>query len=355
MVFVCHCGIVCHDSFGFQLANNWQILLMTPAWGGVFIFFCISGFLANKSYSASKIENPLYGNSTFLKKKFVNIYIPCLVFISLAYILTDPNGRLSWRFILKIITCTFNGRGCGIKYVGASWYVFVLMWLYVLTPVFYSLLNKWETKYGARKFKNYLILMIIIAGIGLAYRIAGRALGLDWYSGIYANVIGNLDLFICGMIADRMTKCRPQLSSKLKMGLIYGIWIVFLNFIVINCFFYYYGEHGYLPLIHIYKYVFPTIYLVFTCAMLAWNEDMDKYLGKNLMVRHILASVASYTFMFYLWHSIIFYIFANKIQVTDDFMHYLATLILGSIATAYVAVLMTVMNKGIRKLSINGK
>lgn len=42
MVFVCHCGIVCNNAFGFELENNWQILFKTPAWGG---YFC-SSFLA---------------------------------------------------------------------------------------------------------------------------------------------------------------------------------------------------------------------------------------------------------------------------------------------------------------------
>lgn len=135
LVFVCHCGIVCNKSFGFELSDNWQILFKTPAWGGVFIFFVISGFLASKSFSSGLFGNRGAYIRIFLKKKFLNIYVPCIIFISLVYILTDPEGKLTWTFLLKILTCTFNGTGGGIKYIGASWYVFVLMWLYVLTPI----------------------------------------------------------------------------------------------------------------------------------------------------------------------------------------------------------------------------
>lgn len=51
LVAVCHCWIICNQEFGFELQDNWQILLKTPAWGGVFMFFTISGYLAQSSIS----------------------------------------------------------------------------------------------------------------------------------------------------------------------------------------------------------------------------------------------------------------------------------------------------------------
>lgn len=349
LVFVCHCGIVCNESFGFELANNWQILLKTPAWGGVFIFFIISGFLACKSFSSGLLGNR-HHIKIFLKKKFLNIYVPCLLFISLAYILTDPEGKLTWMFLLKILTCTFNGTGGGIKYIGASWYVFVLMWLYVLTPVFYRAIESWEEKHRGIEFKGYFRLISVIAVMGCVYRISGRALGLEWYSGIYANVIGNLDLFVSGMIAHRMTQFLPSLSHNGKRLLIYGNAASLAILIVVCCFFYYYGEKDCPSLIHIYKYVFPTFFLVTTGCLLIYSEEADRLMTRYGFFRKVTGLIVPYTFMFYLWHSIIFAIFANKIHIDDGFAHYIITLLIGSLVTGYVSVLMTTMNKGIRNL-----
>lgn len=353
MVFVCHCGIVCNNSFGFELSDNWQMMLKTPAWGGVFIFFTISGFLASKSYSSciNGKSNGLY----FLKKKFCNIYIPCIIFISLAYILTDPNGKLTWLFLLKLLTCTFNGTGGGIKYIGASWYVFVLMWLYLLTPIFIKVLSYWDDRHREKTFKGYFILIAGIAIFGCLYRITGRALGLEWYSGIYANVIGNLDLFLSGMIAHRMTLCLPKSFQKIKKLFIYGLMIIFVVFININSIFYYYGETNNPALIHVYKYFFPSIYLVLTCSMLIWSGEIDKEMNSSDKYKRVTELIVPYTFMFYLWHSIIFSNIADKIYLEDGLAHYLVTLSVGTLVTGYVSVLMTIMNKGINKFFMNGK
>lgn len=267
--------------------------------GGVFIFFIVSGFLASKSFSLGLSSNQ-HHIRIFLKKKIFNIYVPCILFISLAYILTDPEGKLTWIFLLKILTCTFNGTGGGIKYIGASWYVFVLMWLYFLTPVFYRVIELWEEKHRDAEFKGYLTLIAVVAILGGVYRILGRALGLEWYSGIYANVIGNLDLFVSGMIAHRMTMFLPSLSYGTKKFIIYGNAISFAILIIISCFFYYYGEKDSPNLIHIYKYVFPSFFLVTTSSLLVYKEEADRLMARCGFFRKATNLIVPYTFMFYL-------------------------------------------------------
>lgn len=198
----------------------------------------------------------------------------------------------------------------------------------------------------------------MIAGIaifGCLYRITGRALGLEWYSGIYANVLGNLDLFISGMIAHRMTLCLPESFQKMKKVFIYGLMIIFVVFININSIFYYYGEASNPALIHVYKYFFPSIYLVLTCSMLIWSGEIDKEMNSSDKYKRVTEKIVPYTFMFYLWHSIIFSNIADKIYLEDGLAHYLVTLSVGTLVTGYVSVLMTIMNKGINKFFMNGK
>lgn len=54
LVYFCHCYIVCNHTFGFEFENNWQMLLKTPAWAGVWIFVFVSGYLAENGFAKGK-------------------------------------------------------------------------------------------------------------------------------------------------------------------------------------------------------------------------------------------------------------------------------------------------------------
>lgn len=152
------------------------------------------------------------------------------------------------------------------------------------------------------------------------------------------------------MIAHRMTLFLPSRSRNGKRLFIYGSAASLAILIVVCCFFYYYGEKDSPNLIHVYKYVFPTFFLVTTGCLLIYSEEADCMMAKYGFFKKVTGQIVPYTFMFYLWHTIIFAIFANKIHIDDGFTHYIMTLLIGSLVTGYVSVLMTTMNKGIRNL-----
>lgn len=334
LVAVCHCWIVCNQEFGFELQDNWQILLKTPAWGGVFMFFTISGYLAQCSirrYGGANVKQ-------FYLNKLKKVLLPCFIFISLVYLLVEP-VKLDYIFIIRLLTCTFNGTGSPIHNIGASWYVFVLMWLFILCPIFNKILDN-ITKYFQNKNKmlSLLFMLILIGGIG--YRILGRILGLEWYSWIYASVIGNIDLFLDGMIVARLQQNVSISNSSLWKKLLY----VALTILIISCsVMYFYGENEKPILLSIYRYITPSIYLVLTSSLLcvSKNESRQVYKVNNL---------APYTFEFYLWHSVVFSIIAKNVIVENGFMRYIIVLLGGFLITSYLAFIMTKMNLGINKV-----
>lgn len=335
LVAVCHCWIICNQEFGFELQDNWQILLKTPAWGGVFMFFTISGYLAQSSISKYVGVNFLQ----FYKNKVKKILLPCFIFISLVYLLIEPTAHIDFLFLLKLLTCTFNGTGSPIHHIGATWYVFVLMWLFALCPFIYKMLDYIVNKYQGKKGPFLSRLFVAISVFGFAYRILGRLLGLEWYSCIYASVVGNLDLFIGGMIVARM----PHLETNISLTIIKRMLFLALAILIVLCSgMYYYGEKNMPTFLSIYRYLTPSIYLTLTSFIL-WITRNETHKTS------IVNILAPYTFEFYLWHSVVYSLIARNIMVENDFARYLLVLFGGIVITSYLAFIMTKMNAGIYK------
>lgn len=335
LVAVCHCWIICNQEFGFELQDNWQILLKTPAWGGVFMFLQSAVILHNLVFRSM-------GGAKFLqfyKNKVKKILLPCFIFISLVYLLIEPTAHIDFLFLLKLLTCTFNGTGSPIHHIGATWYVFVLMWLFALCPFIYKMLNYIVNKYQGQMDHLLSRLFVAISVCGFTYRILGRFLGLEWYSCIYASVVGNLDLFIGGMIVARM----PQLEANISLAKIKKMLFLALTILIVLCSgMYYYGEKDMPIFLSIYRYITPSIFLTLTSFIL-WITRNETHKTS------IVNILAPYTFEFYLWHSVVYSLIAKIIMVENNFVRYLLVLFGGIVITSYLAFIMTKMNAGIYK------
>ena len=170
LVFFCHSYIVGRDEFGFELHGAlW--LLKSPAWGGVWMFFAMGGFLATYGFDKKNYTIDKEGVLKYYKTRFVKVLLPTWVFISLVYIFSMKESTLTMRNIIQFLTCTFNGGGVeGFKGVGATWYVFITMWLYLLTPVLYNQLIKFEARHQGTECRSYLKLASIITCVSISYR-----------------------------------------------------------------------------------------------------------------------------------------------------------------------------------------
>ena len=155
MVFLCHTTIIASQEFGFELHGAWQAL-NTPAWGGVWIFFAIGGFLSAYGFDSGRYTLDKQGILQYYKGRFIKVLLPTWIFISLAYIFSMNESHVTWQAIIKFLTCTFTGPGAGIKNVGASWYVFITMWLYLLAPILYKLIIRIENGNKGREIKIIL-------------------------------------------------------------------------------------------------------------------------------------------------------------------------------------------------------
>ena len=286
------------------------------------------------------------GAKLYYKNRIFKILIPTWVFISLGYLLVIRDDTPSLGLIIQWLTCTFNGTG-GIPGIGASWYVFVVMWLYLLPPLIVKVLNSLEIRYHNREMKMYLTMMGAIVVIGMAYRLFSY-LFLDWYNWTYANVLGCADLFLGGILAYRMTYFLPRLSKKSiqKFRVVAVVALVLLICFCLNfgCILPYAGM--------LYKYIWASGYLVATSAILAmysYQTNEKPATNRYGTIANIFNTIAPYTFTFYLWHSFMLMYVASTLNVTDGNLRFLLTMLVGFVVSSYIAFLMKKMNNGIIK------
>ena len=92
MVFFCHSTIVANDTFGLQL-EGLQRLIITPAWGGVWIFLVMGGFLAAYGFDSQKYEMNKEGILKYYRGRFIKVLLPTWIFLSLVYIFTMKESK----------------------------------------------------------------------------------------------------------------------------------------------------------------------------------------------------------------------------------------------------------------------
>lgn len=349
LVFFCHSTIIAKECFGFEL-YGFERLINTPAWGGVWMFLVMGGFLAAYGFDQQKYSLDKNGVLKYYKGRVVKVLVPTYIFLSLMYIFNMQEANVKWTTILQWITCTFNGRGADIKRVGASWYVFIIMWLYLLAPILLRLLYGFEKNHNGRELKSYVKMLFFFCSIGFMVRVFGFFLNAKindeiYYDWFYANVSGTIDLFVIGMIGERMMHYIPEICETVKKMRIYLPIVLFITTSI------FVKHQGFF-----YRTLGPMLFALCTIFLIIAYSYRTK--GAVSQINGYRFSffcnvISPYTFMFYLWHSPLLGYVADKLEVQNSHLHYWGMLIIGGLVTAYVAFLMTKMNNGIIKSLID--
>lgn len=350
LVFFCHSTIVAGESFGLELQGLFK-LINTPAWGGVWIFLIIGGFLAAYGFDNHKYSLDKAGVQKYYKGRFFKVLLPTWIFISLMYIFNMEDAQLTIPEVLRYLTCTFNGStATGVARIGATWYVFIIVWLYLLMPLLLKGLYWYEERNKGNEYHSYLKLIVILLVFGIFYRLGGvflwHHIGYSiYYNWFYANVTGTLDLFLIGMIGERIMNFLPEISDdKIKRCRKWAFWAVIIVAILFT------GNYRGQRTIYLFfapsLFAFSTVFMIVTYS---YKVDRVKSCFDDTRIGTIFNILAPYAFMFYLWHSVLLGYVADKFNVINVGVHYIVMLSIGGIITAWVAYLMTKMNDNIIK------
>lgn len=148
-----------------------------------------------------------------------------------------------------MLTCTYNGAP-GVDGIGATWFVFALMWFYLFTPLFCNI----AARIGSKGTIGCFLFLMMMGEA--AYRFYARQHGMDWYTMVYTTPLANIDMYFCGVCLAYLLKGTDFHEAVTRFAQLMFV-PCFLGYIVLACWMLAYNKH-----VDILQYVMPTGYLV---------------------------------------------------------------------------------------------
>jgi hypothetical protein len=322
------------------LDYKWVAVLNTPAWAGVWILFILGGYLAGKSFATGRYLYTPKDTGRYYLTRIKKTYIPTMVFIFVFCIFKNPSWLIDNPKVLpSMLLLTYNGSP-GLSGQGHLWFVFPMMMLYIIVPFASFLMEKLSKKVPAFVF---VILAGVVAAAGLIYRLIAAENELDWYKYVYTPAYGNIDLFLSGLIFSFFTRNRKEGNKKIRLAtkIIAGISVVAM--LEINCFVALLGKN------YIYKYIFPTIYVViclFYFFAFDYKREKKNALPTLSNIRknplRIIDWFSGISLYFYIFHALVYNQY-KMIMVEKDFLHLFLYLL-------FVLVMSTVLGYGFSRI-----
>lgn len=315
MVFLLHSTLFESNISSLYNSNNrWAFIWHPSAWAGVWIFFVTGGYFAGIGFATGKYAYSREGIIKYYKKRLLNVVLPTVCFILFCGIFCYPDfwvenaGQIFWKFF------TFQYIGTpGIAGIGATWYISTLMILYLLTPIVGYFIEK--IKNVNKHILDVLIVILIFGGLG--WRLYALKNSMDWNAYVYCPFWANIDLYFGGLVFSYINNGSLRRRTDFEKILATGLFFVT---IISNAYVYYWADKGFDLCGQISMYYYQTIYLVVCLFYLYVFGNMDskptqcslKQVLRNPL--RVIDSFANISFEFYLFHSLILYLWADKVE-----------------------------------------
>lgn len=270
--------------------------LFLPAWAAMWMLFALSGYLLGRKFYSHQCDS-WQDIGIFWKNRALRILPSYYIFLLLVFLFVAPAAFLQEKglFALRLLTCTYNGIP-GLEGVGATWFVSVIIQLYLVAPLIYKfLLKKCPLKYSWILFWGLVI-------AGLVVRLCSQK--VDYYKWIYTFSPANWDLFFAPFVLNAFVYVDSP-DNKLKKILRYLLPILLCVAIGICAFIVYKEKYWWY-----YQYIFPTVFLVIMSGFIySYNRKTNKKRLPLSMINmcknplRLLEGFGMVSFSFYLYHS----------------------------------------------------
>jgi len=260
----------------------------------------------------------------YYSNKFFKIIVPVFSFIFLFCVLIYPsyikNNPIA---IFKFLSFSYNGKPGG-KGIGATWYVFSLVPLYLLTPIFAFIVHKTTER---KLSLIYLFVALLFAGFW--YRYLAIKFSIDWYNMVYTPFFANIDLFFGGIVLSQIVKNFNV--EKVHKKILKDISLfVLLSFILINSIFY--------ESFFFYQVFCPSIYLLIVGFCLFVYSDEKRVKSYEKPIEKLIAFFSGISFEFYLFHSPILHTILPAFGEQNVVILHFKLLFIGFVLTSICAI-----------------
>lgn len=299
--------------------SPYYFYLFPSAWGGVFLFFLLSGYLAGKSFAAGRYAG-VEGAFSYYYRRVTRILLPTWGFLIFVGVFLQADFFVNYpEQILAILTLTYNGA-LGVDGVGVTWYVFTLMWLYFLTPLFHLVLD-FLRRHGGKIALLGLLVVLILAGAVFRYT---NSLEEDrellWYAEVYTPVWGNLDFYLAGMLLPYLA-----LDTGKK-----PVWMKALGGILLGVLVLWNARLNYFELVDVCRYYIPSLYIpVALFYFYAFDVGETRREARHSPIDFL----AGISFEFYLIHSLVLRSIASCLPEGDALVFHYRLLVISFLFT----------------------
>jgi len=331
-VLTLHVGIISGGAFEFYFSDRTWIF-QTPAWSAVWIFFALSGSLNGTSFFSKKFDFNKQGILNFYLVRITKVLIPTWAFIFIVLCLIDLRAIIDNPIVIvKVLTLRYYNNPA-ITSIGATWYVFVLMQLYFITPLLAYLIEKIM---NGKSILFHTTVIALIAAIGLCVRIITFKAGIAW-NAIYVPWYMNLDLYLSGMISAHACCYQTEYVKTSCIIIVIGLGSLIVLVVTNTRLFYLANTNSIATFVC--QYVFPTVWLLYVCAyfyIFSKSDFEPKLFGR------IVKKFAAISFYIYLVHSMVANQIAPFVVIESINKRYMCLLIL----TLFISMCLgTIMNR----------
>lgn len=220
--------------FGFL---NLSFLLNGAAQAGVYMFFCLSGYLMGKGFYARRYTTDVDGALSFYWSRFLRI-VPLYVFyVGIALTIgavTLPSAGQTYASVLHLLTFTYAGGPADlITLLGHLWTISTEVQFYLLVP-FIMLFLLWRPPSGSTAVAALGWIAVgglLIRCLGWNETHFGTASWGDtltsWEQLVFKPLGQNLDLFVAGMMLNFVPKPKIRNVTKSHIARYFGAIALF--------------------------------------------------------------------------------------------------------------------------------
>jgi peptidoglycan/LPS O-acetylase OafA/YrhL len=338
MVFMLHCAAFETDLGLLLTKYKLSFLVFPSAWGGVWIFFIVGGYLAGLGFMQGRYELTISGIKRYYIRRIQKTVVPSIIYILLCVALVYPEFICNLPIVLfRLVFFSYYGAP-GVDGIGATWYVSQLLFFYFISPLLACICLKLKEK---ENNVGIIIIIAFLAVLGLLYRHYGVKTGLDWKSRIYTPWYGNIDLFLSGFFLAFVKRNNNKHLQPISD-------VVIAVLIVVNSYFNRLTNLGDPNAAVVCMYYFQSLYLLAVLFFLYSHSDdspvvneKEDYGVKGKVVVFV-EYAAGFVFEFYLFHSLVLHIWAAYIQKfidTTSIVGHLEYQLLVAFITAFLSIL----------------
>lgn len=210
-----------------------RTLINVSPWGGVWIFFTLSGYLMGKGFVTTRHNLTRSGIKKFYTHRIRRIFPIYFSVVFIVAVLMSPQtldfrNKVMIKDFLEYCLFDLNAlKGTN----GVLWSISAECQFYLLVPFLYLIIG---SLFATTKRLLFFAVVLCIGFVSLRYRILTG--GFSWHEKVYMPLLTNLDCFLVGVITSIIVNnCRKK-EIYLRKGMSYGfICIAVLQITLTGC------------------------------------------------------------------------------------------------------------------------